>query len=287
MKPGTMTLANKTANVQYMDTFLFEADDTDKQIYVIELTRVRSNKEMAKAAQTVFLERLRLQRSEADRLLDQGVAFRVVYSGSKSYHILVRVKDAPTTLEEYKWLHAHLCDGVISKKLDFDPSCNDPARLTRAPITRERIIEYQGATLVGEQSLYKERPGQVMDYNWRPMYQAWLNRPLEPWEQNGKKLRPAKQEYKDAMWALLNGSFWRDSIWNGIRQQCFFPAYRLCRLVGYSHETLWSEDGIMDGIQRYYRKNEIKYWQDREKSDLIKQIDADVTAQLESEDGTE
>jgi hypothetical protein len=251
MRPGTTSLANKSVNVQYLDTFLFEADDTTKQTYQLEQSRIKGTD--VKMAASVYLERLRLQKAEADRLMNEGKAFRVVYSGGKSYHILVRVKDAPQTLDEYKWLHAHFCDGVISKKLVFDPVNNDPARLTRAPIKMERLSEYNGCTIMGEQSLYREMPGQVWDYNWRPLYAAWLNRPLEPYELNGKKLRPAKKEYKDAMWALLNGTFFTDSSWNGRRQQCFFPAYRLARLVGYSHEQLWSAEGILDGVDKYYR----------------------------------
>jgi hypothetical protein len=281
MKPGTTTLQNKNANVQYMDTFLFEADDTTKQTYMIEQGRLKGPQ--PKNALTVYTERLRLQRAEADRLLDTGIAFRAVYSGGKSYHILVRIKDAPTTLEEYSWLHAHLCAHVISTKLNFDITTCDPARLTRAPITFERQSVYNGCTLVGTQMLYRERPGQVYEYNWRPIYEQWKNRPLEPWEH--RKLRPVKQEYRDAMWALLSGTFWTDRRWHGRRQHCFFPAYRLCRLIGYSHEQLWDDGGILDGLNRYYRKNEIDYWRKRESSDIIKQIDADVTAQLEEEEG--
>ena len=283
LKPGTTSLLGKSNNVQYMDTFLFEADDVSKQIYALEQTRLKGS--TAKQAATVFLERLRLQKAESDRLLDSGIAFRVVYSGGKSYHVLVRIKDAPSTLDEYKWLHAHLCDGVISKKLDYDPQCNDPARLTRAPIEHDRIFEYNGVTVFGKQHLYREIPGQVFDYNWRSLYEQWKNRPLEPYEMNGRKLRPAKQEYKDAMWALLNGSFWTDGTWNGRRQQCFFPAYRLCRLVGFDHDTLWTEQGILDGLNRYYRRTEIDYWRTRESSEIIRQIDIEVQQQLEDENG--
>jgi hypothetical protein len=285
MKPGVNSLANKSENVAYLDNFLFEADDTSKQTYLIEQTRLKGT--TVKKAEVIYMERLRLQRAESDRLLNDGIAWRVVYSGGKSYHILVQIKDAPTNLDEYKWLHAHLCEGVISKKLEFDPTCNDPARLTRAPITRDRTSMYNGASLIGTQGLYRELPGQILDYNWRPMYNEWLNRPLEPWEAHGKKLRPAKQEYKDAMWALLNGTFFTDGGWNGRRQQCFFPAYRLCRLVGYSHDQLWADGGILDGLDRYYRKNEIDYWTSRENSDIIKQIDTDVEEQLAHEEGSE
>jgi hypothetical protein len=281
MKPGTTSLKDKTNNVQYMDTFLFEADDTDKLTYNIEMGRLRGGGR--KYAASLFNERLRLQKHEANRLVDQSIAFRVVYSGGKSYHILVRVKDAPTTLDEYKWLHAHLCDGVISTKLDFDTTCNDPARLTRAPIQHERTFMYDGVEVLGTQLLVREEPGQVFNYNWRPLYQQWLNRPPEVYEQLGRKLRPAKKEYKDAMEALLRGTFWTDNVWHGKRQVCFFPAYRLCRLLGYSHEQLWAADGILDGLQSYYRKGEISYWKSREQCSLITEIDLDVDRQLEEE----
>ncbi len=219
MKPGVNSLDKKNENVQYMDNFLFEADDVTKSIYTLEQTRLKGTS--IKSATSVFMERLRTQKAEADRLLNEGIAWRVVYSGGKSYHVLVRIKDAPNTLDEYKWLHAHLCNGVISKILDYDPSCCDPARLTRAPIEHDRTFMYNGASIMGKQALYREMPGQVFDYNWRPLYAQWLQRPLEPYETNGKKLRPVKQEYRDAMWALLNGTFWTDSVWHGRRQQCF------------------------------------------------------------------
>lgn len=281
MKPGVNTLQNKGANVQYMDTFLFEADDTDKQTYIIETQRLKSS--AYKQASSIFAERLRLQKAEADRLLNDGIACRVVYSGGKSYHVLVRIQDAPNTIDEYKWLHAHLCNGVLSTKLDFDPQCNDPARLTRAPVERERIFNYQGMEIHGIQNLYREAPGNVYNYIWRPFYQKWLDRPPEPYEQNGKKLRPVKPEYRDAMWALLSGTFWTDRTWHGRRQQCFFPAYRLCRMLGYSHDQLWSRDGILDGLNKYYRRNEVDYWRTREKSAIIEQIDKDVALQQEEE----
>jgi hypothetical protein len=281
MKPGVDSLADKNNNVQYMDSFLFEADDTDKHTYNAEIGRLKSSN--IKYAQSIFAERLRLQRSEADRLINEGIACRVVYSGGKSYHIKVRIKDAPSTLAEYKWLHAYLCSGIISNRLDFDPQCNDPARLTRAPVERDRVFMYQGYEIHGIQALYREAEDNVFDYNWRAAYQEWLDRAPEPYETNGKKLRPVKQEYRDAMWALLNGTFWTDRMWHGRRQTCFFPAYRLCRLLGYSHDQLWARDGILDGLQKYYKHSEIEYWRNREKCALIEQIDSEVTAQLEED----
>jgi hypothetical protein len=280
MKPGVDTLKDKNNNVQYMDTFLFEADDTDKQTYIYEQSRLNMKK--INPATELFRERLATQRRESDRLLNEGTAFRVVYSGGKSYHILVRVSDAPNTLDEYKWLHAHLCT-VLSTILDFDTSCNDPARLTRAPVERVREFTYLGAKVMGTQQLYREEPGNIFYYTWRPLYQQWLDRPPDVYEQNGRKLRPTKPEYHEAMRALLTGTFWTENIWRGRRQRCFFPAYRLCRLLGYTHEQLWTPEGLFDGLERYYRKGEINYWKTREHCSLIEEIDKDCDRQLEED----
>ena len=284
MKPGTTTLENKNTNVQYLDTFLFEADETTKAIYMIEESRIQKRAPYSQLrAEVLFAERLRTQRSEAERLYKSGIACRVVYSGGKSYHVLVRIKDAPRTLEEYKWLHAHLCL-QLSDKVIFDISTSDPGRLTRAPILYERTFDYGDCVVVGQQKLLLENWGNVYDYNWRVIYQQWLNRPLYDFEAaKGKRLIPTKPEYRDAMYALVRGIFWTDSTWNGRRQQCFFPGYRLCRLLGYTHEELWSDDGIMSGIENYYRKNEIQYWRSRETSEIIRQIDAAVDAQIQDQ----
>lgn len=284
MKPGVTTLDHKNNNVQYMDTFLFESDSVTKNIYMIEQERIKSHRKIHGDffsavpinASTLYMERLRLQLSEAERLFRAGIACRIVYSGSKSYHILVRVKDEPDTLEQYKWLHAHLAL-ELSDKLDFDASTSDPARLTRAPIIKERISEYEGVKVVGTQSCISTNWNAVYDINWRPLYKQWVQRPLAPYESvKGKRLMPTKPEYREAMWAMLNGTFWTDSKYNGQRQQLFFPAYRLCRYLGFSHNELWAEGGILDGLQSYYRQSEISYWKSREHSNIIQSIDTEV-----------
>jgi hypothetical protein len=125
----------------------------------------------------------------------------------------------------------------------------------------------------------------VFDYNWRPAYEQWRNRPLYEYETTfGRRLVPTKQEYRDAMFALLKGTFWTDSVWNGRRQQCFFPGYRLCRYLGYSHDQLWTTDGILTGIDSYYRRSEVAYWKSRETSDIIRQIDNDIDAMQKAEE---
>jgi hypothetical protein len=278
MKPGVNSLENKSDNVQYLDTFLFESDDTTKAIYAIEEAR-KSND-----AESLFRERLSVQRREAERLFKAGIAARIVYSGGKSYHILVRIKDSPADLDERKWLHAHLST-VISTRLNFDPVTYDPARLTRAPITYVRKFKYHEREVTGTQRLLYENWNNVYEYNWRAQYENWKNRPLYEFEtQFGRRLVPTKEEYRDAMTALLKGTFWTDSFWNGRRQQCFFPGYRLCRYLGYTHEQLWAEGGILDGLDKYYRRNEITYWRNRESSDIIRKIDNDIDEmEVESE----
>jgi hypothetical protein len=141
--------------------------------------------------------------------------------------------------------------------------------------------------MTGTQRLLYENWNNIYEYNWRPQYEAWKNRPLYEFEtQFGRRLIPTKEEYRDAMQALLKGTFWTDAIWNGRRQQCFFPGYRLCRYLGYTHDQLWADGGILDGLEKYYRKNEITYWRNRESSDLIRKIDEDID-EMEAENGTD
>jgi hypothetical protein len=287
MIPGTTTLANKTANVSHIDNFLFECDETTKAIMSVEESRIRhakNNDIKQLSADVLFAERLKIQRLEADRLFKEGIAWRIVYSGGKSYHILVRVINVPAGPDEYKWLHGYLCT-VLSSKLRFDPSTSDPARLTRAPVTRDREFDYNGVSVKGTQMLICEDPAIEYGIDWRPLYKQWLKRPLKPYEAiKGKRLYPTNQEYKDAMEALLNGTFWTNTQWNGRRQQCFFPAYRLCRMLGFSHDELWGSNGVMDGIENYYRPKEIGYWTSRENCGLIAEIDRDIE-EVEQHDG--
>jgi hypothetical protein len=282
MRPGVETLADKSKNVQYMDTFLLEADETTRNIYLLEEQRMLANPTIVHEAEQLFAERLRVQAHEATRLFNEGKVARVVYSGGKSYHLLVRIADAPTTLDEYRWIHASLVL-ELSDKLTFDSSTADPARLTRAPITKDRVFKYGDVMVHGVQRLVHEDWSHVYDYQWRALYVQWLNRPPADYERTfNRKLLPMKQEYRDAMSALLHGTFWTDPQWNGRRQSCFFPAYRLCRMLGYAHEQLWSDDGILDGLSQYYRRNEIEYWRSREHCDLVNAIDASVD-ELEKE----
>ena len=280
MKPGVGDLTNKSQNVQYMDTFLLESDETSHLNKQLEKQRAEewelTNGSEPIPADVLYSERLQFARKEAERIFNDRIACRLVYSGAKSYHLLVRVKDAPTTIEEYSWLHAYLCTS-ISDKLLFDESTSDPARLTRSPIELQRYSVAYGIQVEGTQCLVSENWNHIYDIRWRELFNLWKNRPLKKSEQvNGKRLMPTRPEYQDAAEAIIDTTFWTDAKWDGERQRCFFPAYRILRLLGYTHTQLWDEGIMTKGVEKYKHKDEVGYWKTRGKSSIIQQIDAQI-----------
>ena len=281
MKPGTVDLTNKSQNVQYLDTFLLESDDTSHLNVQLEKKRAEEwldtyGEAEPIAADVLYRERLQFTLKEAQRIFNEGIACRLVYSGAKSYHLMIRVKDAPTNLEEYSWLHASLCT-TVSDKLVFDESTSDPGRLTRSPLKLPRTSVAYGCMVEGEQDLIAENWHHVYDIRWRDLYELWKKRPLRKSEQvNGKRLMPTRPEYQDAAEAIIDTTFWTDTKWDGERQRCFFPAYRILRLLGYSHEQLWDEGLMTKGVEKYKHPDEIHYWKTRGKSSIVSAIDAQI-----------
>lgn len=281
MKPGTVDLTNKSQNVQYLDTFLLESDDTSHLNEQLEKKRAEEwldtyGEAEPIAADVLYRERLQFALKEAQRIFNEGIACRLVYSGAKSYHLMIRVKDAPTNLEEYSWLHAYLCT-TVSDKLVFDESTSDPGRLTRSPLKLPRTSVAYGCMVEGEQDLIAENWHHVYDIRWRDLYELWKKRPLRRSEQvNGKRLMPTRPEYQDAAEAIIDTTFWTDTKWDGERQRCFFPAYRILRLLGYSHEQLWDEGLMTKGVEKYKHTDEIHYWKTRGKSSIVSAIDAQI-----------
>lgn len=281
MKPGTVDLTNKSQNVQYLDTFLLESDDTSHLNVQLEKKRAEEwldtyGEAEPIAADVLYRERLQFTLKEAQRIFNEGIACRLVYSGAKSYHLMIRVKDAPTNLEEYSWLHAYLCT-TVSDKLVFDESTSDPGRLTRSPLKLPRTSVAYGCMVEGEQDLIAENWHHVYDIRWRDLYELWKKRPLRKSEQvNGKRLMPTRPEYQDAAEAIIDTTFWTDTKWDGERQRCFFPAYRILRLLGYSHEQLWDEGLMTKGVEKYKHPDEIHYWKTRGKSSIVSAIDTQI-----------
>ena len=281
MKPGTVDLTNKSQNVQYLDTFLLESDSTSHLNVQLEKKRAEEwldtyGEAEPIAADVLYRERLQFALKEAQRIFNEGIACRLVYSGAKSYHLMIRVKDAPTNLEEYTWLHAYLCT-TVSDKLVFDESTSDPGRLTRSPLKLPRTSVAYGCMVEGEQDLIAENWHHIYDIRWRDLYELWKKRPLRSSEQvNGKRLMPTRPEYQDAAEAIIDTTFWTDTKWDGERQRCFFPAYRILRLLGYSHEQLWDEGLMTKGVEKYKHTDEIHYWKTRGKSSIVSAIDAQI-----------
>ena len=275
----TTSLKDKTRNVLYMDTFLLESDEpTDMQRAIEEARASRWLMEKGDApmpARELYAERLDLAWSISKSLFDEGKVCRIVYSGAKSYHLLVRVADAPKELVEYKWLHAWLCT-TFTDRLNFDKSTSDPARLTRSPITFVRRTSSYGINVIGTQGLVVEDWSHVFRFNWRPFYEQWLERPLSPLEEkSGRPLYPTKEEYIEAAEAVVSGTFWSSEKYDGDRQRLFFPAYRLLRAMGWSHDALWNEV-IEQGLDGYRKKQDVAYWRTRATSDLVLTIDRDI-----------
>mgnify|MGYP002623551293 CR=1 FL=1 len=291
MKPGVTSLKDKTKFVQYMDTFLLESDTPSAVQKAQEELRASEYKDRYGEsadikAEELYKERLSLSLSESQKLFDEGTVARIVYSGAKSYHLLIRVADSPSTIEEYKWLHAWLCQN-ISDKLIFDESTADPARLTRSPLALERVTSAYGLLVYGEQKLIAENWDHIYNVNWRKFYEQWQNRPLDKLEQiHGKPLYPTRQEYRDAAYAISDGTFWSDSKYDGDRQRLFFPAYRLLRILGYTNSAVF-DDLLPKYIDNYKKRNEKGYWLSRKNASIIKQIDEEIDsfeAKLEEAD---
>ncbi len=281
MKQGILDLKNKSQNVQYMDTFLLESDETSSINMSLEKDRAEDwlntyGDATPIKAELLYQERLRLAKSESMRLFNEGIACRVVYSGAKSYHILIRVKCAPTSLQEYAWLHSYLCSSV-SDKLTFDASTCDPARLTRSPIKLIRNTEAYGINVKGTQYLVAEDWLHIYDLEWFDLYDLWRKRPLKKIEQTtGRRVMPTKKEYQEAAEAIIDTTFWTDAKWDGRRQKCFFAAYRILRLLGYTCYDLWDTGVMTKGVEKYKHPDEISYWRSRRDANIIKQIDAQV-----------
>lgn len=280
MQPGTTSLTDKSQHVQYMDTFLLESDTPSAIQSKLEQQIAEEYKDEYGAGATIkaselYKERLKTSYAESMNLFNKGIVARVVYSGAKSYHLLIRVADSPATLEEYKWLHAYLCNN-ISNVLVFDECTADPARLTRSPLTLPRVTAKYDLLVEGEQKLVAEDWRHVYTIDWRPLYVQWKNRPLTEIEKrNGKPLYPTRQEYQKAAGDIITGRFWSAKEYDGDRQRLFFPTYRLLRVLGYSHNDIWNEI-IPEGLVNYKKKSEIGYWKSRANAALIKQMDAEI-----------
>ena len=74
-------------------------------------------------------------------------------------------------------------------------------------------------------------------------------------------------------------------IIHGFFKGCILGAYRILRLLGYSHAQLWDEGLMTKGVENYKHKDEIMYWKTRYKSSIITQIDDQIDEYEEALNG--
>jgi hypothetical protein len=272
LKPGSTNRGKESA--QYMDTFLLEADDAGPATVALEEKMLNAGV-LEIRARDLYVGRLSVQEKEANRLFNERVICRAVYSGAKSIHMLVRIADEPSNLDERRWLFAYLCK-TLGTKLTFDAQVGDPTRLTRAPITAERItFSKNNVKIIGQQELMFEDWSNVLKMDWRPMYEAWQNQPRSAYEQKGKAMLPTKEIYREAAHAFMEGTYFIDAKWNGKRQSTFFPMYRIVRALGYTYDQVWDE--VKEQIRAYYKPEERAYWVSRQNSKVVTEIENDLS----------
>lgn len=275
------------------NVFLLEADAAPTNLVTKELEfLLKSPKNKEVNALELYHDRLLQQELEGIRLFKEKKVCRLVYSGARSIHMLVQVQDSPNTVEERKWLFNYLCT-TLSDKLNFDTQTGDVLRLTRAPIRKKRVSVYkipedimfppdspdyqtlaQARTIAGEQQLIEEDWTNFYTEDWRSIYNRWCTI-KENLAYEKVRGMPCKQIYKDASKAFLEGTFFTDEQWSGRRNELFFPMYRYLRLTGWSKDELWTE--LREQVQSYKQRDIIQYWISREQSNIIQQIEEDVS----------
>ncbi|MDR1338091.1 MAG: hypothetical protein LBJ73_03630 [Rickettsiales bacterium] len=122
----------------------------------------------------------------ADRLVSLGVINRVVFSGNKSLHMIITVRDEPDTIDEYKWLFFHLMTKFglaertwIPEKAKYkytgcvDLSLCNPNRSTRRPDCFRTIERAAPDGTVVKSQIKQElryESDNIFDIDWRPIY---------------------------------------------------------------------------------------------------------------------
>jgi hypothetical protein len=254
----------------HLDNFLLEADETGV-LNTEEEKRILESAEGPVDAEKLYARRLDLQFSVMKEYFEQGIVWRVVYSGMKSVHGIVRVDPPPENLKERRWLFAYLCKRLGGTRLTFDSQVGDPTRLTRAPVNFKRSKQVDGVTVNGLQRLICVDESKVYRLNWRPLYEAWEKREKTLFKERGASKLPTKAIYQEAAKAFMDETYFTDRKWDGQRQETFFPLYRIVRSLNYSEDEFWE---MLDGqVAHYYKPDEIVYWRTRRECKVIRDIE--------------
>jgi hypothetical protein len=119
----------KSENISAMKNFLFESDTL----------LVEEQKQLLK-------ERL-------------GILSMATYSGNKSIHFIIQIKDPPETIDQYHYIWKLLKDKYFS---NADTQCNDCIRLTRTP----NSVRYD----TNKRQLLLFNTLQPLNIQWKPLY---------------------------------------------------------------------------------------------------------------------
>jgi hypothetical protein len=135
LKEGSTTASG--ANVASMANFLFECDEPDT---------------------------LKEQHQLAHKLAGQNIINRVIFSGGKSLHCRVTIKDEPKTREEYKFAWHEINKTYFNELMD--KACANPERIGRkANVIRDGT--YGKGCIVQTQYYLKDT---ILDFDWRTKY---------------------------------------------------------------------------------------------------------------------
>jgi hypothetical protein len=133
----------------------------------------------------------------AYQLAEKGIVNRVVYSGGKSLHCRITIKDSPETKEQYKWIWNQLNDIYFNNKADR--ACSNPARLTRLP---------NGIRNNGVRQIRLYLSESTLNFDWRNLYNEEIQ-----WSDNFNKVKynnlgcfnyNYSREHKDDWQTILN-----------------------------------------------------------------------------------
>jgi hypothetical protein len=89
---------------------------------------------------------LAAQKELMDKLIEQGVLYRAVYSGSKSIHLVVEIDQECESIEEYKFFWNKIAENIGIDLNNTDKAVRDNSRLTRRPGIMRPIKSSEFAT---------------------------------------------------------------------------------------------------------------------------------------------
>jgi hypothetical protein len=206
----------KSINVKSLKNFLFESDTLP----------LEQQKELFK--------------------MRKDIISMATFSGNKSIHFIIQIKDAPNTIEEYRYVWKLLKDKYFP---NADNQCNDALRLSRTP---NAIRDNNQKQIL----LWNEL--QPIQLNWKPLYNR--KKELKDMSNNYRRKTPITRNEKLTYEAecVLNGDYPkgdRDAIINKGIPYLFYNGYSLDECL----TNNMTQRNNPQTIRNYYHKLENDY----------------------------